>query len=279
MNVLPSEKRAQILGCLVEGCSMRSTQRLTGAAKKTVERLLVAAGEACLTAHDKLVRDVKSTNIQLDEIWAFVGAKQLHVPVEQRDTGERGDIWTWIAIDADSKLIVSWFTGLRNDVAAQVFLTDLRSRLANRVQLTADGLKIYPSAIENVFGSDVDFAQLIKEFEHKPSGKYSPPACVGTMKRPLIGEPKDRLISTSYVERQNMTLRMSNRRFTRLTNAFSKKALNHEYSLAIHFLNYNFCRIHQTLRVTPAMAAGLTDHVWELSEIIDLLSENLKTAA
>ena len=258
---------------------MRSTQRLTGAAKKTVERLLVSAGEACLDAHDRLVQGVKSTNLQLDEIWAFVGAKQLHVPVEQRDTGERGDIWTWIAIDSDSKLIVSWYTGLRNDVAAQVFLTDLRSRLANRVQITADGLKIYPTAIENVFGSDVDFAQLIKEFEHKPSGKYSPPACIGTRKKPLIGEPKERLISTSYVERQNMTIRMSNRRFTRLTNAFSKKAQNHEYSLAIHFMHYNFCRIHQTLRVTPAMQAGLTDHVWSLEELVGLLERKTAQAA
>jgi len=279
MNVLPSAKRAQILNCLVEGCSMRSTQRLTGAAKKTVERLLVAAGEACYDYHDRAVRNVKATKIQLDEIWAFVGAKQSHVPLARRDKGDRGDIWTCIAIDADSKMIVSWYTGTREEISAHFFMTDLRSRLAGRVQITADGLKSYPVAIETVFGSQVDFAQLIKTYDHKPSGKYSPPICTGTMKKPIIGTPEHSHISTSFIERQNMTIRMSNRRFTRLTNAFSKKAENHEHSLAIHFLHYNFCRIHQTLRVTPAMAAGLSDHVWSLEEVIGLLDLRESKAA
>jgi len=279
MNVLPSEKRAQILGCLVEGCSMRSTQRMTGVAKKTVERLLIAAGQACTKAHDKLVRNVKSEQIQLDEIWAFVGAKQTHVPPAQQNKGARGDVWTWSAIDADSKLIVSWYTGTREEVSAHFFLTDLRDRLAHRPQISADGLQIYPSAIESVFGSDIDFGQIIKIFEHKPSGKYSPPSCIGTMKKAVIGEPDEKKTSTSFVERQNMTLRMSNRRFTRLTNAFSKSVDNHEHSLAIHFMHYNFCRIHQTLRVTPAMEAGVSDHVWSLEEMVGLIHSQIEKAA
>jgi IS1 family transposase len=271
MNVLPSEKRAQILNCLVEGCSMRSTQRLTGVAKKTVERLLVSAGEACAAAHDKLVRNVKCERVQLDEIWNFCYAKAKNVPKAKAAPAGAGDIWTWTAIDADTKLIIGWFTGQRDEVAAQVFLTDLHSRLANRVQITSDGLKLYSNAMETVFGDDVDFAQLIKTYDAEPTGKYSPPNCTGILKIPKIGTPDHDHISTSYVERQNMTIRMSNRRFTRLTNAFSKKAENHAHSLAIHFMHYNFCRIHQTLRITPAMAAGISDHVWELDEVIGLL--------
>jgi IS1 family transposase len=270
MNVLPSEKRAQILNCLVEGCSMRSTQRLTGAAKKTVERLLVAAGKACAEYHDKNVRGLRSTKVQIDEIWSFVGSKEKRTPEALRGTGERGDVWTWTAIDADSKLIISTHTGTHENRDAHLLLIDLHSRLANRVQLTTDGLRFYPMAVESAFGNDVDFAQIVKIFERKSSGKYSPPVCIGTIKTPKMGNPDSDEISTSYVERQNMTIRMSNRRFTRLTNAFSKKLENHRHSLAIHFMHYNFCRIHQTLRVTPAMAAGLTDHVWELSELVAL---------
>jgi len=251
---------------------MRSTQRLTGAAKKTVERLLVSAGNACTDAHDKLVHNVKAERVQLDEIWAFCYAKAKNVPKAKAAPACAGDVWTWVAIDADTKLIISWFTGTREEVSAQLFLTDLHSRLANRVQLTSDGLNHYASAVEAVFGDDVDFAQLTKIFASDQFGKYSPPICTGIRKAPKIGAPEDRHISTSFVERQNMTIRMSNRRFTRLTNAFSKKAENHEHSLAIHFMHYNFCRIHQTLRVTPAMQAGITDHVWELSDLIRLLS-------
>lgn len=279
MNVLPSEKRAQILNCLVEGCSMRSTQRLTGAAKKTVERLLVAAGEACADAHDSLVREVKSERVQVDEIWAFCYAKAKNVPKAKAAPKDAGDIWTWVAIDADTKLIISWFTGARDEVAAQLFLTDLHSRLAQRVQLTSDGLPSYVQAVETAFGDDVDFAQLVKIFATDQFGKYSPPVCAGARKMPKCGNPNPDKISTSYVERQNMTIRMSNRRFTRLTNAFSKKAKNHAHSLAIHFMHYNFCRIHQTLRVTPAMAAGLTDHVWNLEELIVLLNPKPARAA
>jgi len=250
---------------------MRSTQRLTGAAKKTVERLLVSAGESCALAHDKLVRGVRSQSIQCDEIWAYVGAKQAHVPPEQRDSGERGDVWTWIALDADSKLIVAWRTGLRNEMAAYQFMADLHERLAGRTQISTDGLRIYRQAIESAFGTEVDFAQIVKTFENKPSGKYSPPVCTGIQKTAVMGSPDMAKAGTSHVERQNMTIRMGNRRFTRLTNAFSKKAENHVHSLAIHFMHYNFCRIHQTLRVTPAMQAGLTDHVWSLEELIGLL--------
>lgn len=251
---------------------MRSTQRLTGAAKKTVEKLLVDVGRACAEYHDKNVRGVKSAKVQVDEIWSFVGAKERRIPEELRGTGERGDVWTWTAIDADSKLIISWHTGTHNMPDAHALIGDLCSRLANRIQLSTDGLKFYPLAVETAFGTEVDFAQIIKLFEHKPSGKYSPPICIGTVKKPLMGSPDDNEISTSYVERQNMTLRMGNRRFTRLTNAFSKKLENHKHSIALHFMHYNFCRIHQTLRCTPAMAAGLTDHVWEVSELASLVS-------
>jgi IS1 family transposase len=250
---------------------MRSTQRLTGAAKKTVERLLVAAGEACDAAHEKLVRNVKVERVQLDEIWAFCYAKAKNVAKAKTAPDGAGDIWTWVAIDADTKLIISWYTGAREELSAQIFLTDLHSRLANRVQITTDGLNYYPSAIESVFGTDVDFAQLIKVFAANPSGKYSPSICTGILKTAKIGAPNDAHISTSFVERQNMTIRMGNRRFTRLTNAFSKKAENHAHSLAIHFLHYNFCRIHKSLRVTPAMQAGLTDHVWSLEELVALI--------
>lgn len=271
MNILSTDKRAQILHCLIEGCSMRSTTRLTGAAKKTVERLLVSAGTACAEYHDKHVLNLQSKLIQLDEIWAFVGAKQANTGIIYRDTGERGDCWTWIAIDADTKLIASYYTGGRNFGAAHFFLGDLQSRLANRVQISADGLACYPSVIEMAFGGDADFGQIIKLYEHKPSGKYSQPRCIGTRKQVRSGMPDKDLISTSYVERQNLTLRMSCRRFTRLTNAFSKKVENHEHALAIHFMHYNYCRIHQTLRITPAMAAGLSDHVWTLQELVNLI--------
>jgi IS1 family transposase len=250
---------------------MRSTQRLTGTAKKTVERLLVLIGEACAKYHDEHVRNLGSAKVQVDEIWSFVGAKEKRTPEAQRGTAERGDVWTWTAIDADSKLIITWHTGTHLASDAHALIGDLYSRLANRVQLSTDGLKFYPTAVEAAFGTNIDFAQIIKIFERKPSGKYSPPVCIGTTKHPRRNPDSDE-ISTSYVERQNMTIRMGNRRFTRLTNAFSKKLENHRHSIALHFMHYNFCRIHQTLRVTPAMAAGLTNHVWELHELAALVS-------
>lgn len=270
MKALPTEKRAEILNCLVEGCSMRSAQRLTGVAKKTVERLLVSAGEACLKYHNEHVKNLKSTLIQLDEIWAFVGAKQANTGIILRDMGVRGDVWTWVAIDAQSKLIASWYTGSRNGGAAYYFLDDLQSRLANRVQISTDGLNAYKGMVPKAFGGNVDFGQMIKIYEHKPSGRYSQPRCIGYTKTVETGNPEVALISTAYAERNNLTIRMRNRRFTRLTNAFSKKVENHEHSLAIHFMHYNFCRIHQTLRITPAMEAGLTDHVWDIAELAAL---------
>ena len=250
---------------------MRSTTRLTGAAKKTVERLLVSAGTACAEYHDRNVRNLATKNVQLDEIWAFVGAKQANTGIMLRDAGVRGDMWTWVAIDADSKLIASWYTGGRNAGAAFYFLDDLQSRLANRVQLSTDGHAAYVNMVPAAFGGLVDFAQIIKIYDRRSCGKYSQPACVGVEKKIRTGTPDISLISTSYAERQNLTIRMSCRRFTRLTNGFSKKVENHRHALAIHFMHYNFCRIHQTLRVTPAMEAGLTDHVWDLEEIIGLL--------
>ena len=200
-----------------------------------------------------------------------MGAKQANTGIIYRDTGERGDCWSWLGIDADTKLVIAWYTGGRNFGAALFFVEDLQQRLSERVQLSTDGLNLYNNSIPLVFGDTVDFGQIIKLYEHKPSGKYSQPRCVGTRKRVRCGNPDRDLISTSYVERQNLTVRMSCRRFTRLTNAFSKKVENHKHALAINFMYYNYCRVHQTLRITPAMASGLTDHVWEVSELVDLI--------
>lgn len=252
---------------------MRSTQRLTGANKKTVERLLVKAGKACADYHNKNARNLKSKLLQLDELWQFVGSKQANTGWILRDTGTRGDVWTWMAIDAESKLIASWYTGSRSGGAAYEFLDDLQGRLANRVQISTDGLQAYVSAVPYAFGGDVDFGQEIKKFQEAHTGKYSPPKFIGVKKKVQCGEPDMKLVSTSYVERKNLTVRMSCRRFTRLTNAFSKKLENHEYALALHFMHYNYCRVHQTLRVTPAMAAGLSDHIWEISELVGIIDQ------
>ena len=274
MNILATDRRAEILNCLVEGCSMRSTSRLTGAAKKTVERLLVAAGTACADYMDKAMRNLNCKVLQVDEVWSFTYAKQKNVPATMKEKAGIGDTWTWIAIDADSKLIPCWHVGKRNATDAYLFINDLKERLASRVQLTSDGLKAYVEAVESAFGSDIDFAQLVKLYGNELGQgevRYSPPICTGARKSRVTGNPLKRLISTSFVERQNLTLRMSNRRFTRLTNAFSKKLENHKHAAAIHFMFYNFCRIHQTLRVTPAMQAGISDHVWSLEEVVALI--------
>lgn len=258
---------------------MRGTCRLTGVAKKTVERLLVSAGEACLKYQDKVMVNLTDPVWQVDEVWSFTYCKQKTKPKHDIDKAGIGDTWTWIAIASKSKLVPVWHIGKRTASDAYWFINDFQKRLANRIQLTSDGLKSYLEAIEGAFGADVDYAQLVKLYGNELTGKdampsevrYSPPVCIGTRKTQISGKPDPKLISTSYVERQNLTIRMANRRFTRLTNAFSKNLDNHKHMMAIHFMHYNFARIHQTLRVTPAMEAGISDHVWSLEEIAGLL--------
>jgi IS1 family transposase len=271
MNKLSIEERAKVVGCLIEGCSLRSTVRMTGFAKKTVSRVMVETGRACAKYLDKTMRGLTCKVLQVDEIWSFVGCKENMATFEQKQNGF-GDAWVWIAIDADTKLIPAWHLGKRDPNDAYVFIFDLKKRLANRVQLTSDGHGAYLQAVSVAFDDEIDYSMLIKQYGAplNPEAKYSPPRCIGAQKRRVIGQPDVNLVSTSFVERQNLTLRMSNRRFTRLTNAFSKKLENHRLSLALHFMNYNFCRIHQTLRVTPAMAAGLSDRVWEVEDIVKL---------
>jgi IS1 family transposase len=273
MNRLDTEKRAQIVAALVEGCSIRSTVRMTGASKNTIAKLLVELGAACAEYLDKNLVNLSSKRIQCDEIWQFVGAKQKNVPASKRDQFGIGDVWTWVAIDADSKLICSWLVGKRDPGCATEFIQDLAGRLRNRVQLTTDGLKIYLTAVADGFGSDIDYAMLVKVYGNDPEGqkRYSPATCTGCHKETKIGDPDEKYISTSFVERQNLTMRMGMRRFTRLTNAFSKKLENHIAAIALHCMYYNFVRIHQTLRVTPAMAAGVTDRLWSIEDLVGLL--------
>jgi IS1 family transposase len=271
MNKLETSKRAQILHCLCEGTSLRATTRLTGAAINTVVKLLCDAGNACTRYQDKVLRNLTCKRLQCDEVWAFVGCKQKNVKDGERS---RGDVWTWAAIDADTKLVPCWFVGTRDGGAAYHFIHDLKSRLVHRVQLTTDGHAAYLNAVEDAFGSEIDYAMLCKIYGTAPEGpevRYSPAQCMGARKTLITGRPEFEHVSTSYSERQNLTIRMSNRRFTRLTNAFSKKLENHEHSVALHFMYYNFCRIHQSLRVTPAMEAGVADHVWSVEEIVALL--------
>ena len=276
MNKLSSADRARILHLLCEGSSIRSVTRLTGASKNTVIKLLVDAGKACMAYHDAKVRNVKATRVQVDEIWSFTYAKQKNVAAAVAAPEGAGDTWTWTAIEADTKLIVSYFVGGRDGECAMWFMDDLRQRLANRVQLTSDGHKAYLEAVEGAFGCDVDYAQLVKMYGATPSpaGRYSPAECTGIKKTAIEGRPDPKHISTSYVERQNLTMRMHMRRFTRLTNGFSKKVENHAYAVALHMMYYNFVRIHKTLRVTPAMAAGVSDRLWEVSDIVALVEAN-----
>ena len=271
MNKLPLAKRTQILAMLCEGSSMRSISRVADVSINTVTKLLEQAGEACLAIHEDTVRNVKASRIQCDEIWSFCHAKQKNVATAKAAPEGAGDVWTWTAIDADTKLIVSYFVGDRSGESAMTLMDDLRARLANRVQLTTDGHKSYLEAVEGAFGADVDFAQLVKLYGPTITapGRYSPAECIGAKKVAIMGSPDIAHVSTSYVERQNLTMRMSMRRFTRLTNAFSKKLDNHIHALALYFVFYNFCRIHKTLRVSPAMAAGITDRLWSLDDIIE----------
>lgn len=275
MNKLDTKKRAQIIGCLVEGNSIRATVRMTGAAKNTVVKLLAEVGKACADYQDKVFHDLPCTKIQCDEIWSFCYSKEKNVPADHKGEFGYGDVYTWTAIDADTKLIPSYFVGRRDAQCAHAFMTDLASRLKSRVQLTTDGHKPYLQAVEDAFGGDIDYAMLVKTYGNPQSTtdqrRYSPAECTGTEKLTVCGKPDKKEISTSYVERQNLTMRMSMRRFTRLTNGFSKKIENLEAAVALHFMHYNFCRIHKTLRVTPAMEAGITDHVWTLEEIIKLI--------
>ena len=269
MNKLPLAKRVQILAMLCEGSSMRSISRVADVSINTVTKLLVDAGETCLDMHDDLVRDVHASRIQCDEIWSFCHAKQKNVAAAKAAPEGAGDVWTWTAIDADSKLIVSYFVGDRSGDSAINLMDDLRARVANRVQLTTDGHKAYLGAVEGAFGGDVDYAMLIKLYGPTMSapGRYSPAECTGIKKIDVEGSPDRKHVSTSYVERQNLTMRMSMRRFTRLTNGFSKKLDNHIHALALYFAFYNFVRIHKSLKVTPAMAAGVTDRLWSLEDI------------
>jgi IS1 family transposase len=274
MNKLSSADRARILHLLCEGQSIRAITRLVGASKNTVTKLLIDAGAACMAFHDANVRDVKTKRIQVDEIWSFTYAKQKNVAAAKAAPEGAGDTWTWTAIEADTKLIVSYFVGGRDGECAMWFMDDLRSRLANRVQLTSDGHKAYLEAVEGAFGGDIDYAQLIKIYGASPEsakGRYSPADCTGIKKTKVEGNPDLAHVSTSYVERSNLTMRMHMRRFTRLTNGFSKKVENHAFAVALHMMYYNFVRIHSKLRVSPAMAAGVSDRLWEIGDIVALV--------
>jgi IS1 family transposase len=277
MNRLSVAERAKILRLLVEGNSLRATARIADCSLNTVTKLLVEAGEACAKYQDENLRKLPCKRIQCDEIWAFVGAKKKNVPQHLKGIFGIGDVWTWTALCADTKLMACWMVGTRGARAAETFLQDLYERLAHRVQLTTDGHKVYADAVEDTFGTDIDYAMLVKVYgDDDPSKRksserrYSPSEFVCATKEVKIGEPDPKHFSTSYAERSNLTLRMGCRRFTRLTNAFSKKVENHAHALALHFMYYNFGRIHKTLRVTPAMEAGLSDHVWSMEEIAGL---------
>ncbi|MGD0353282.1 MAG: IS1 family transposase [Dehalococcoidia bacterium] len=278
MNKLSIERKAQVIKVLCEGNSIRSTARITDTAINTVVKLLREVGAACLEYQDKVMHDLPCTHIQCDEIWSFVYSKDKNVPEEHNGEFGYGDVWTWTAIDADTKLVPCWLVGLRDASYAYPFMNDLKNRLANRVQITTDGHKVYLWAIEDAFGSEVDYAMLIKLYglESETEKRYGPAACIAAEKQVIQGNPDPAQISTSFAERQNLTMRMSMRRFTRLTNAFSKKLENHVYALALYFMHYNFARPHKTLAYpyprTPAMAAGLTDHVWGIDELVRLVN-------
>jgi len=274
MNLLSQAERVRIVAALVEGNGLRSVSRMTGVARNTITKLLVDLGEASMRYHDEIVRNVRVRRLQCDEIWAYIGAKARNVKPEKKEIGW-GDIWTWVGIDADTKLVVSYLVGGRGADWAHDFMEDCASRIQGRVQITTDGHKPYLEAVEGAFGMDVDFATLQKIYgaSEETEKRYSPAKCIGCESKVVMGNPDPKHISTSYVERNNLTMRMHMRRFTRLTNAFSKKLDNHAYAVALHFMYTNFVRIHSTIRVTPAMQAGLSDHVWSMDELIAVLPE------
>jgi IS1 family transposase len=275
MNCLDIKTRSRVISCLVEGCSIRSTSRMTGVAKNTIVKLLADLGCACAAYHNRYVRNLKVRRMQADEIWCFVGAKAKNVKAEKKLEGW-GDVWTWVGIDADTKLVLSYLVGGRDGGWAREFIDDCASRIINRVQITTDGHKAYLDAVEDAFGADIDYAQLLKIYgspSEDEQRRYSPARCIGCDMKVVRGDPDPKHVSTSFVERQNLTMRMGMRRFTRLTNGFSKKVENHRHMVALHYMYYNFGRVHQTLRVTPAMEAGLCDHVWTIEEICNLMPE------
>jgi len=273
MNKLPISKRVQILEMLCEGASMRSISGIADVSINTVTKLLVDAGKACSDYQDKTLRNLPYKRIQADENWSFCYVKEKNVPEDKRGRFGYGDVWTWTAIDADTKLIVSWLVADRGARAAMEFISDLAERLQNKIQLTTDGHKVYLNAVERTFGGDIDYAMLQKIYGTEPEGekRYSPAKCLGADKSIICGKPAEDHISTSYVERHNLTMRMNMRRFTGLTNGFSKKVENHCHALALYFMTYNFVRIHKTLRVTPAIAAGVTERLWTMEDIVNLI--------
>jgi IS1 family transposase len=277
MNQLSLEKRTQIIQQLVEGSSLRATSRITGASRTTIIKLLEEVGKACIEFHDKQVRNLQSRLVQCDEIWSFVYAKEKNAPDEKKADGA-GDVWTWVGIDSETKLVISWFVGNRDAESGSEFMHDVAGRVANRIQLTTDGHRPYLKAVDDAFGMDIDFAQLVKIYGGAegtgPEKRYSPAECTGAKQVRVSGHPDKKHISTSHIERQNLTMRMHMRRFTRLTNAFSKKIENHAYAIALHFVYYNFVKIHQTLRVAPAMEAKLIDRLWDISDIVKLADKN-----
>jgi IS1 family transposase len=273
VNKLDPEARAKILHLICEGMSIRAVTRLTGASKNTVTKLVVDAGRACAAYQDRVLRNLPCKRVQLDEIWNFVYAKNDNLRYAQAAPDDAGDVWTWTAICADTKLLCTYLIGGRDTDSAIAFVDDLKERLANRVQVTSDGHRPYLTAVDVVFGNDVDYAMLVKLYGADPVAekRYSPAKCIGARRQAVTGDPDPKHISTSFAERQNLTMRMHMRRFTRLTNAFSKKVENHAYAVALHGMYYNFVRIHQTLKVTPAMAAGITDRLWEMSDLVDVI--------
>ncbi len=273
MNRLGRQKQAQIIAALIEGNSIRATARMAGVSKDTVLKLQVETGYASADYQDRTFHGLTCKRVQCDEVWAFCYAKQRNVPAEKQGKFGYGDVWTWTAIDADTRLIPSFTVGNRDAASARILIDDLGSRLKNRIQLTTDGLKVYVEAVEGAFGCEIDYAMLVKTYESsQEEARYSPAMCTSCERKPVMGRPDPKHISTSFVERSNLSMRMGNRRFTRLTNAFSKKVENHAAAVALYFMHYNFCRVHRTLRVTPAMEAGLTDHVWTIEEFLEKIA-------
>jgi len=281
MNTLNQQRRVAVIAAIVEGNSIRATSRMTGVAKGTILKLLADTGRVCEEFQREALRNLSCKRIQCDEIWNFCYAKAKNVPTEKRGEFGFGDVWTWVALDADTKLVPTWVVGRRDAGTAFGLIEDLAGRMAHRIQLTTDGLRVYLDAVESAFGANIDYSMLVKMYGNDSAvdSTYSPAECIGARVIPIIGKPAVKHISTSHVERQNLTMRMQMRRFTRLTNAFSKKVDNLRHSVAIHFRNYNYCRVHQSLRVTPAMEAGVADHVWALAEVVSLLDKRAEIAA